>query len=53
MDETEFRALVERQIKDSLDMTLPQFEAALKDGTLDPETPRVARLAILAGARAS
>jgi hypothetical protein len=48
----EFVELLEQRVQVSLNMTLTQFIAALEEGRLDPEFPRVAGLAILVGARA-
>jgi hypothetical protein len=47
----EFIELLEERVQAALDMTLDQFIAALEEGRLDPEAPRVAGLAILVGAR--
>jgi hypothetical protein len=49
----DMRDLLDAEIRNTTGMTLPQFTAALKDGTIDPESPRIAGLAILVGARAS
>jgi hypothetical protein len=53
LNQEEFRELLEGRVRESLNMSLSEFMAALKDGRLDPESPRVASLAILLGARAS
>jgi hypothetical protein len=49
----EFRALLEERVIAALGMTLDEFIEALDDGSLDPESPQVAGLAILVGARTS
>jgi hypothetical protein len=48
----EFAVLLEERVQASLNMSVPEFIARLEDGRLDPESPRVANLAILVGARA-
>jgi hypothetical protein len=48
----EFVELLEQRVRGSLNMTLAEFITALEEGRLDPESPRVAGLAILVGARA-
>jgi hypothetical protein len=48
----EFAAFLEERVSSSLDMSLADFVAALEEGRLDPESPEVASLAILVGARA-
>ena len=47
----DFRAFLDERIRESLDMSLGEFIEALNAGHLDPETPEVAGLAILVGAR--
>ena len=47
----EFAELLEERVQASLNMSLADFVAALEEGRLDPESPRVADLAILVGAR--
>jgi len=46
----DFTDLLEGRVQAALDMSLSSFVAALRDGQLDPESPRVAELAILVGA---
>jgi hypothetical protein len=53
LSQKEFRRLLEKRVQESFDMSLTDFTAALSDGRLDPESPRVAGLAILLGARTS
>jgi len=48
----EFAAFLDERVSASLDMSLADFVAALEDGRLDPESPEIASLAILVGARA-
>jgi hypothetical protein len=52
LDQDEFRQLLEGRIQASLGMSLGEFIVALRERRLDPESPRVAALAILVGARA-
>jgi hypothetical protein len=47
----EFAVLLEERVYESLNMSVSDFIARLEDGRLDPESPRVASLAILVGAR--
>jgi hypothetical protein len=54
LDRDAFRAFLDDRVQSTLHMTLPDFIAALRDGELDPEeSPEVASLAILVGARTS
>jgi hypothetical protein len=48
----EFAELLEERVQASLNMSTSEFIAGLEDGRLDPESPRVASLAIRVGARA-
>ena len=50
LDSEDFRALVEKRVQRALGMSLDEFMKALAEGTLDPESPQVAGLAILVGA---
>lgn len=50
LSEREFDALLEERIQASLKMSLAEFILALKNGQLDPDSSRVAGLAILVGA---
>lgn len=52
LDQDEFRQFLEDRVRASLGISLTEFIAALDEGRLDPESPRVAGLAILVGARA-
>jgi hypothetical protein len=49
----DLRALLDAEIQESVGMSLSEFTAALEEGRLDPESPGVAGLAILVGARTS
>jgi hypothetical protein len=54
LDGDEFRAFLDDRVQATLQMTLPDFIKALSLGDIDPEqSPEVASLAILVGARAS
>lgn len=53
LDEDELRALLDTEIREIVGMSLPEFTVALEQGKVDPESPRLAGLAILLGARAS
>lgn len=53
LNEDELRALLDSEIRETAGMSLPEFTAALEQGTVDPESPRLAGLAILLGARTS
>lgn len=53
LSEAEFRKLLDRQVQESFNMSLVEFRKQVADGRLDPEAPKVARLAMLVGARAS
>jgi hypothetical protein len=48
----DLRALLDVEIRQAFGMSLTEFTAALERGDLDPESPRVAGLAVLVGARA-
>ena len=50
LSQEEFRSFLERRVRESLNMSLSDFMTALEEGRLDPESPRVAGLAILLGA---
>lgn len=52
LDRDEFRVFLDERVQMTLDMTLSEFINALDEGRLDPESPQVASLAILVGARA-
>jgi hypothetical protein len=52
LGEDEFLQLLEERVVTSLNMSLTDFITALDAGKLDPESPRVADLAILVGAPA-
>jgi hypothetical protein len=52
LERDEFRRLLELRVQGSLGMSLSEFIRALREGRLDPESPKVAGLAILVGARA-
>jgi hypothetical protein len=47
----EFEQFLDVRVKGCLGMSLVEFKAALDAGTLDPEEPHVASMAILVGAR--
>jgi len=53
LTEDEFRALLEERVQRTLGMSLSDFKAALREGKLDPDSSRVAGLAILVGERPS
>lgn len=53
LDRDDFRAFLDARIQATLGMTVGEFIVALESGKLDPESPRVASLAILVGARTS
>ena len=53
LTEDAFRAFIEKRVEESVGLPLDEFREQLADGRLDPESPRVAELAILVGARAS
>ena len=48
----EFREALERRVEETLSMTLDELVEALRAGTIDPESPAVAGLAILVAPRA-
>ena len=50
LSQEDFEALLEERVRAAFDMSLSEFVAALRDGTLDPESPRVAELALLVSA---
>jgi hypothetical protein len=47
MTQDDFEALLEERAQASFGMSLSEFVAALRAGKLDPESPRVAELALL------
>lgn len=49
LNQREFERLLEERAQRTLGMSLPEFKAALREGRLDPESSRVAGLAILVG----
>lgn len=51
LTQEELRSLLEGEVRTVTGMSLDEFTAALEQGRLDPETPRIAGLAILVGAR--
>ena len=51
LDREDFAAFLDERVRASLGMSLAEFVAALRSGELDPESPRVASLAILVDAR--
>jgi hypothetical protein len=53
LNREEFLAFIDARVQATLDMSVDEFMAALESGKLDPESPRVAGLAILVGARTS
>lgn len=53
LSDDEFRRVLSERVARTLHMDLDEFTAALRDGSLDPEEPRVAGLAILVNERAS
>jgi hypothetical protein len=52
LNEAQLRALLDTEIREATGMSLLEFTAALEEGRVDPESPRVAGLSILLGARA-
>jgi hypothetical protein len=52
LDNEDFRALLDERVRRAVGMSLQEFIEALQAGKLDPESPQVAGLAILVGARA-
>jgi hypothetical protein len=50
LSQEDFIAVLEERVQGSLGMSLAEFVAALHEGELDPESPRVAELALLVGA---
>ncbi len=50
LSQEDFTALLEERIRASLGMSLAEFVTALRNEELDPESPRVAELALLVGA---
>jgi hypothetical protein len=53
LSEEEFRRVLDERVSRTLHMNLDEFAAALREGRLDPEEPRVAGLAILVNERVS
>jgi hypothetical protein len=53
LDREDFLAFLEEHVQASLGISLAEFTERLQDGSLDPESPQVAGLAILIGARPS
>ena len=51
LSENEFQELLEQRAQRTLGMSLAEFIAALREGRLDPESSRVAGLALLVGER--
>lgn len=51
LSEEDFRLVLDGRVRRTLDMSLEDFTAALKDGRLDPESPKVAGLAVLVDSR--
>ena len=52
LSQDDFLQFLEERIQEAFGMSLEEFVAGLQDGSLDPESPRVAVLAVLVGARA-
>ena len=51
LDGNDFRQLLEERVQASLGMSVGEAVLALREHRLDPESPRIAGLAILVGAR--
>jgi hypothetical protein len=52
LDSEDFRVLLDERVRRALGISLQQFIEQLRAGELDPESPEIAGLAILVGARA-
>lgn len=50
LSQEDFIAVLEERVQACLGITLEEFVEQLNRGTLDPESPRVAEIAILVGA---
>jgi hypothetical protein len=52
LSRADLHLVLDTEIRETTGMSLAEFTAAIESGRLDPESPRVAGLAILVGARA-